>query len=106
MLQIRKYESNAQRQAAYRLRMQHARNEQLSARSLPPLPAIPAMPGNARWRDSLRQAHWLMETTASEMQAYSDERSEEWQEGDKGELFTNRTESLHDLLEDLDELIV
>jgi hypothetical protein len=106
MLQTRKYESNAQRQAAYRQRMQQARNEQLSARSLPPLPAIPAMPGKARWREALRQAHWLIEMTVSEMQAYSDERSDEWQEGDKGELFTNRIESLQDLLDALDELIV
>jgi hypothetical protein len=49
MPQARLYGSAAERQAAYRRRQAAARHSQLEARSLPPLPSLPTVPGHARW---------------------------------------------------------
>lgn len=104
MPQPRKHQTNAQRQAAYRTRTEHARTQQLSARSLPPLPAIATIPGEARWTGALRQAHWLLETTIAEMEEYKEERSDQWQESEKGWAFADRLESLQELVGTLEEL--
>ena len=45
MAQERKHANPAQRQAAYRKRCEAARQQQLSTRGLPPLPAIATLPG-------------------------------------------------------------
>lgn len=81
MPEVRKHATNAQRQAAYRKRKEQARTQQLSARSLPPLPAIPSMPGEVRWATALKHAQHLLESTLEEMEQYYDDRSEDWQEG-------------------------
>lgn len=103
MPQPKKHQTSAERQAAYRLRTARAHTEQLTKRSLPPLPAIPTMPGEARWSASLRQALWLVERTATEMQEYHDERSEEWQESERGWSFVERIEALQETLSSLEE---
>ena len=105
MPQARKYQTNAQRQAAYRQRTVKSRSEQLSARSLPPLPAIQSMPGEARWKAALSQAHWLMETTATEMENYSDDRSDDWHDSDRGCAFADRLEALQEAVDSLEQLI-
>src|SRR5579872_7191704 len=102
MPQPKKHQTSAERQAAYRLRSARARTEQLSARSLPLLPAIPTMPGEARWTAALRQALWLIERTATEMQDYYDERSEHWQESERGWTFAERIETLQESLNSLE----
>jgi hypothetical protein len=99
-----KYETNAQRQAAYRLRSLQARDQQLAQKSLPRLPAIPSMPGEARWAMALRHAYTLMETTATKMQEYYDCRSEQWQESEKAEIFEERLQSLVELVSELQDL--
>ena len=102
MPQPREYPSNAQRQAAYRRRTDQARTQQLVEKALPPLPAISNMPGEARWTGALRQVHWLLETIISEMEEYKEERSEQWQESEKGWAFAERLESLQDVLNSLE----
>lgn len=97
-------QSNAQRQAAYRKRAEQARCEQLSAQSLPPLPAIPTMPGQTRWTGALRQAYWLLTNTIAEMEQYQEERSDQWRESERGEAFASRLELLQDLSLNLEEL--
>jgi hypothetical protein len=99
-----KYRTNAEKQAAYRQRMRQAQEKQLTERSLPPLPAIPSIPGEARWRAALGQAEWLVETTVNEMQEYYEERSEAWQESERGGTFEDRLHAVQELLSSLGEL--
>lgn len=69
---------------AYRKRCARARQTELNGKGLPPLPAISTMPGWPRWNASINAALALVERTVEEMQEYFDERSEEWQEGERG----------------------
>ena len=68
MPRLRKYESRAEQQAAYRQRRILAEQAALSQKNLPPLPAISSMPGHARWKAMLLLAHQLLSGTATEMQ--------------------------------------
>lgn len=86
----RKYADPAERQAAYRRRRSERDRAEKEVKGLPPLPAIATLPGDRRWQAMIRQAIWLLETTHSEMEAYYDERSETWQESEKGEDFMER----------------
>ena len=85
----RKYESAAQRQAAYRLRCKE--------REVP----VPAAPG---WKAMLGRALSLVEQTSEQMQGYYDARSEAWQDSDRGEAFIEMMESVMDAAEALREI--
>lgn len=102
MPQPRRHSSQAVRQAAYRTRLVQARAAQLNARGLPPLPAIPTLPGNARWTSAISQAACLLTTVVVEMQDYFDERSEEWQEGERAEIHQQRLEAIQEIVEGLE----
>lgn len=80
----RRHTDQAARQKAYRERQEAARLAALAAKNLPPAPAIPTMPGEKRWAALTAQARAALETMQREMQDYYDERSETWQEGEKG----------------------
>jgi hypothetical protein len=95
----RKYESPAQRQAAYRARLVAARDELLVSKGLPPLPRVPTMPGDRRWEAMIRMAFSLLQSAHTEMQEYFDERSESWCDSEKGEDFTERMDYLAELLD-------
>src|SRR5689334_3408779 len=99
MPRSRTYASAAARQAAYRARSQQARQDALRAKGLPPLPAIATLPGWARWNASLTAAHALLEQVSQEMQTYFDERTDTWQESERGEQFTQRQEAVTALAE-------
>ena len=103
MPQARKYANPAQRQAAYRARQETARQLQLAARSLPVLPAISTMPGVPRWRAALRNAQDILSMVAAEMASYFDDRSELWQESDRGEAHLERQEAIEALAEALSD---
>ena len=75
----KKHNSNAQRQAAYRKRQELARQIERQQKGLPPLSAIPTMPGTRRWTHMLEQARILVDTVKQEREDYYDERSEAWQ---------------------------
>ena len=100
----RRYANQAARQAAYRGRRAAARNKELAAKGLPALPAIATMPGHVRWQAQLRQAGLLLQTVQAEMQEYYDQRSESWQESERGETFLERLQAVqevHGAAEDL-----
>lgn len=105
MPRSRTYASSAARQAAYRARCQKARQEALQEKGLPPLPAIASLPGWARWKASLTAAHALLEQVNQEMQTYFDERSDTWQESERGEAFTECQEAVAALAEELGSLL-
>jgi hypothetical protein len=98
----RKYSSDADRQRAFRQRQRDARTAALVSNAPPP-PAIPTMPGTARWKALHDQARAAIQTMAEEMQSYHDNLSETWQEGDKGEAFREMIERADELRETIEE---
>lgn len=104
MPQPRKYDNAAQRQRAYLARREQARKEQLQAKGLPALPAIAAIPGERRWQALLESARITLQTLHQELQSYQEQRSEAWQESDRGQAMAQRIESLEALIADTEEL--
>ena len=99
----RQHNTTADRQRAYRARQQQARVVEQEAKGLPIAPSVPTMPSVARWNALLQSARVQVETAQTEMQEYFDERSEQWQEGEKGEAMQTRIEALEAVLEALAE---
>jgi hypothetical protein len=106
MPQPKYHVSAAARQAAYRKRCEKARKSALAAKALPALPTIPTMPGWKRWNASFVAAYEMIADTLSEMQGYFDDRSESWQESDRGDEHQERIASVEAALEALAELSV
>ena len=106
MPQERKYTSSANRQAAYRKRCDLERRIELVSRGIPPLPAIPTMPGWPRWNTAMRLAQDLIQRTQAEMEQYFDDRSETWQESERGVEHQNTTDILEAVLDTMCELIL
>jgi len=104
MSRERKYASSAARQAAYRKRSEGVRRIELTAKGLPALPAISTMPGWPRWNASLNTARELVERTVDEMQEYFDERSDEWQKGERAEEHGEKIDSVQSLLDAFGDL--
>lgn len=101
MAQARKHTTNAERQAAYRARL---RNRDENQFSLPGAAGPSSMPSTARWRKALNQATLLLQTVGEEMQAYSDERTERWHEGQSAEIFHETMDQVVELQTQLDDL--
>lgn len=89
----RRYANHAQRQAAYRQRVAEGQGQQREAGRVPPPSPIPSMPGWRRWEAMNRHVLQLLHTLEEEMQAYYDERSEPWQESERGEAFVERLQA-------------
>jgi hypothetical protein len=98
------YPSVAERQRAYRERVKKQRAVELEQKNLPPLPAVPTMPGTARWDALIAAAITSLETVRDEMKTYADERTERWQESEKGEAFGERLEQIENLISELEDL--
>jgi hypothetical protein len=97
-----KYDSNADRQKAFRDRQKVAR-EQAIAQGAPKAAAVPTMPSTGRWNALIAQARAALDTARAEMQDYYDERSEQWQESEKAEQMQQRIEQLESIISELDE---
>jgi hypothetical protein len=52
------------------------------------------MPGTVRWRQAVAQAHGLLAMVEREMEDYFSDRTEEWQDGERGESFQERIDAL------------
>ena len=104
MPQPRQYVDAAAKQRAYRARQAQARCAELQAKGLPLAPPLPTMPSRARWQALLAQARLSLETARDEMQAYYDERSAAWQEGERAASLLDAIEQLDALLSDVDDL--
>ncbi len=94
---VRKYPTNAQRQAAYRTRRAALRH----STSIKPAPPVP---GARRWEVLLAQAQELLADVAEEMAQYWDERSEAWQNSARGEQLTERITAIEAILDTWSEL--
>jgi len=102
MPQPRKYASQALRQAAYRQRSRTTQENRLSQRGLPTGPAIPSMPGTARWTSALKQARGLIQMVSAEMRDYYDNRSQQWQETAQADAFLERQDAIQEVLDQIE----
>ena len=100
----RRYENHAARQAAYRKRQADARNKELGLPAIPPLPAIATLPGWPRCRAITQRLLLLLDTMRSEMQDYYGQRSEDWQEGERGEAMTERLQAIEEAISGVEAL--
>lgn len=98
----RKHANAAARQAAFRVRRERARKEDLKEKGLPPLPRLSTVPGNARWTKILERAAVLLSTVVDERDAYRDDRSEAWQESERAETFQEITDAISAIFDDVD----
>ena len=99
MPQPKIHASAAARQAAHRKRCETAREAALGAKGLPALPVIASLPGWKRWNASFAAAQALIETALDEMRDYYDERSETWQESDRGDEHQDRISAVEEVLD-------
>ncbi len=100
----RRHADQAQRQAAYRQRLTAARAQELQVKGLPSLPAIPTLPGGRRWELLRRQALELLKTMHQEMEGYHAQRSDLWQESERGEHMAERIDALQEGITVVEEL--
>ena len=104
MPQPKLYDSAAARQAAYRSRCEQERQNELTAKGLPPMPAISSMPGWSRWNAALLMAQEMLSLTLEEMHGYYDDRSESWQNSERGEEHQEKVSSVEAVLDALVDL--
>ena len=104
MPQHRQHADHAARQRAYRARQAQARRDEQLAKGLPPAAPLPTMPSRLRWQALLAQARLALETLHTEAQAYYDDRSDAWKDGDRAALLTDHIEAIEQVLADLDDL--
>jgi hypothetical protein len=104
MPQQRRYADNAARQQAYRARQDQARRADLQAKGLPPVSPLPTLPSQARWQALISRARLSLETARDEMQAYYDDRSEAWQQGERAAALAEQIDHLEVVLAELDAL--
>jgi hypothetical protein len=100
----RRYPSAAARQAAHRQRQRAARQQELQAKGLPPLPAVTTIPGHSRWQALTHQARLLLQTVHTEMQDYYEQRTATWQESERGEAFHEQLQTVQEVLITVEEL--
>lgn len=93
--------TNADRQRTYRQRLKDARAAALVT-TAPAPPPIATMPSAARWKSLHEQATAAIRAMSEEMATYYDERSEKWQESDRGNEFKGTMEAAEDLLLELE----
>lgn len=101
MSRMRRYATNAERQAAYRLRQREATNPPLYLPALAPLSTVPS---TGRWKMAIDLAERLLQTVAEEMQDYSDNRSERWHQGDVADRFHENLDQVNDIRDQIDDL--
>lgn len=104
MPQKRRYESDGARQAAYRCRQAQARKQEMADPRLPSLPALSNMPSTVRWNTVIRRCTDLLALIRNETASYYEDRSETWQEGDRGEAHAERVETLTEIVDGLEDL--
>ena len=101
MAGMRRYATNAERQAAYRTRQEGVPIPPLYLPALAPLSTVPS---TARWRSALDLATRLLQAVSEEMQAYSDERSEAWHDGERAETLHENLDQVNEMLGQIDDL--
>lgn len=65
---------------------------------------MPTLPSHARWQALLTQARLALETVRNEMQAYYEDRSEAWQQGERAATLAEQIDQLDVVLNELEAL--
>jgi hypothetical protein len=102
----KKHVNAAARNRAYHKRKEEARRVELERKGLPPLPSVPTIPGEARWKKVLAEVAALLSMVIEEREVYFDDRSDEWRESEKADAFQERTDAVTDLLASVDDLVL
>jgi hypothetical protein len=92
---------HAAKQRAYRARQAQTRTAEQQTKGRPPAPPLPPIPARARWQALLTHARLARETVQLEMQTYGEERSETWQERERGMALAQDLEQLGTVLDEL-----
>jgi hypothetical protein len=100
----KKYNSAAERKAAYRNRTKQALASLGTAKGLPAGAAIPTIPSYHRWNALLQNARMLLQTARDEMDAYTQERSDAWQQAERAEQTAANIEAIQEALSALDNI--
>lgn len=95
------YESTAERMRAYRLRKKQAAGSELDVAGVGASASLGTAARYAHWNALIKSAQAALQTAHDQMEAYFADRSDRWQESDRGEQFQERIDSLENLLEDL-----
>lgn len=101
MPRTRKYQTNSERQAAYRRRCAQTTDAELITKVSGPIVSVP---GRGRWKAMVKAASVLLDCAASEMQDYFDQRSEQWQDSQAGESLAEMLESVQEALASLEDI--
>jgi hypothetical protein len=72
---------------------------------LPDRSALSTVPSEKRWRALVESAHDGISTVNEEMDDYGSQRSDAWQQSERGERFTERMLAISDMVEALESLI-
>lgn len=97
----RQYTSNADRQRAYRERLERRKRAILEGQ-MPKPPALSNIPPVKRWNTMRDTAREILTSLQEEMQSYFDDRSEEWQETERASDFQEKLDSLAEIGEQLE----
>jgi hypothetical protein len=96
--------SNAERQKTFRRRLKQRLEAAGTPASLPDRPKIGTLPATKRWAAMHTQAMALLTTSLDEMQQYFEDRSEDWQQSDRGQAFQERLDAIEAAKEVVAEL--
>ena len=66
--------------------------------------ALSNFPGTVRWNAVIRRCSDLLALIRDESASYYDDRSEAWQEGERGEAHTERVEALTEIVDALEQI--
>ncbi len=94
----------AARQKRFRRRQQDTRRCEQIEKGLPPMPAIPSMPGTPRWRAAIEAAQALVSEVLDEMEYYFEDRSDTWQESLQGDQHKDRQAEVKAVLKKIDQI--
>lgn len=101
MTRKRQYQSNGERQAAYRRRCAQTTDVEIIAQTTV---TIPSLPGRRKWKAMIKAASVLLDCAATEMQDYFDQHSEAWQDSQAGESLAEMLESVQEVLATMDDI--
>ena len=100
MARMREYSTFAERQAAYRKHQQAS----LPPLYLPALRPLWQVHSTGRWRMAVDLAARLLQSVAEDMQAYSDQRSDQWHDGASAQVFHDNLDRINDVQSLIDDL--
>jgi len=104
MPQKRTYNSNAERQKAYRDRIRLS-PEPRAGDTLPGRSKLSNVPSEKRWRVLVQSARDALVQVQDEMDEYGSERSDAWHETERAERFTERMLAVSEMAEALENLL-